>query len=56
MIAFNMKRLKPLACSSRIFGGIASNPNVPATEPWKLNNFGLSSIEGQMWLEERFLF
>jgi ribose transport system substrate-binding protein len=44
-----------LADGPAIYGGIDSNPDL-AAEPWKLNNFGMSSIDGQLWLEEQFLF
>jgi ABC-type sugar transport system substrate-binding protein len=44
-----------LADGPAIYGGVASDPALAAT-PWKLSNYGLSSIEGQLWLEERFLF
>lgn len=44
-----------LADGPAIYGGVASDAALAAT-PWKLSNYGLSSIEGQLWLEERFLF
>lgn len=44
-----------LADGPAIYGGVDNNPDLAAT-PWKLSNYGLSSIEGQLWLEERFLF
>ncbi len=33
---------------------IDSNPDL-AAEPWKLANYGLSSIEGQLWLESQYI-
>jgi ribose transport system substrate-binding protein len=44
-----------LADGPAIFGEIASDPAL-ADEPWKLSNYGLSSIPGLLWLEEQFLF
>lgn len=44
-----------LADGPAIYGDIASDPALAET-PWKLSNYGMSSIEGQLWLEERFLF
>jgi ribose transport system substrate-binding protein len=44
-----------LADGPAIYGGVDSDPALAET-PWKLSNYGLSSIEGQLWLEERFLF
>jgi ribose transport system substrate-binding protein len=43
-----------LADGPAIFGDIDSNPDV--TDPWKLKNYGLSSIPGQLWEEDQFLF
>ncbi len=44
-----------LADGPLVTAEIDSNPDL-ADEPWKLVNYGLSSIEGQLWLEEQFLF
>lgn len=44
-----------LADGPAIFNEIDSNPDL-ADEPWKLSNYGLSSIPGLLWLEEKFLF
>lgn len=38
-----------------IFGDIDNNPDLADT-PWKLNNYGMSSTDGQIWLESQFLF
>lgn len=43
-----------LADGPAIFGDIDTNPEF-ADEPWKLSNYGMSSIEGLLWLEEQFL-
>jgi ribose transport system substrate-binding protein len=43
-----------LADGPAVTGDIDSNPEF-ADEPWKLVNFGLSSVAGQLWLEEQFL-
>lgn len=43
-----------LADGPAVFAEIDSNPDF-ASEPWKLSNYGLSSIEGQLWLESQFL-
>lgn len=44
-----------LADGPAIFGDIDSNPDLADT-PWKLNNYGMSSADGQLWLESQFLF
>lgn len=44
-----------LADGPAIFNEIDSNPDL-AEEPWKLSNYGMSSIPGQLWLEEQYLF
>ncbi len=44
-----------LADGPAIFGEIDNNPELAET-PWKLNNYGMSSAEGQLWLESQFLF
>lgn len=44
-----------LADGPAIYNEIDSNPDL-AAEPWKLRNYGLSPIDGMLWLEERFLF
>ncbi len=38
-----------------IFPEIDTNPDLADT-PWKLNNYGMSSTDGQIWLESQFLF
>jgi ribose transport system substrate-binding protein len=43
-----------LADGPAVTGDIDTNPEF-ADEPWKLVNFGLSSVAGQLWLEEQFL-
>jgi ribose transport system substrate-binding protein len=43
-----------LADGPAVFGGIDSNPEF-ADEPWKLGNYGMSSIDGQLWLEEQYI-
>jgi ribose transport system substrate-binding protein len=43
-----------LADGPVVTNDIDANPDF-AAEPWKLANYGLSSIEGQLWLEEQFL-
>jgi ribose transport system substrate-binding protein len=44
-----------LADGPAIFGDIDNNPDLADT-PWKLNNYGMSSAEGQLWLESQYLF
>jgi ribose transport system substrate-binding protein len=44
-----------LADGPAVTGAIDSNPEF-ASEPWKLANYGMSSIAGQLWLQEQFLF
>lgn len=44
-----------LADGPAVTGAIDQNPEF-AEEPWKLVNYGMSSIPGQLWLEEQFLF
>lgn len=44
-----------LADGPLVTAEIDNNPAF-ADEPWKLDNYGLSSIPGQLWLEEQFLF
>ncbi len=44
-----------LADGPAIFGDIDNNPALVDT-PWKLNNYGMSSADGQLWLESQFLF
>jgi len=44
-----------LADGPAIFGDIDNNPALAET-PWKLNNYGMSSADGQLWLESQFLF
>lgn len=44
-----------LADGPAVTGEIDNNPEF-AAEPWKLVNYGMSSIPGQLWLEEQFLF
>lgn len=43
-----------LADGPAVFAEIDSNPEF-ANEPWKLSNYGMSSIEGQLWLEAQYL-
>lgn len=43
-----------LADGPAVSGAIDTNPEF-ASEPWKLANYGMSSIEGQLWLEDQFL-
>jgi ABC-type sugar transport system substrate-binding protein len=43
-----------LADGPAVSGAIDSNPAF-ADEPWKLANYGMSSIPSQLWLEEQFL-
>jgi len=43
-----------LADGPVVTADIDSNPDF-AAEPWKLSNYGLSSIAGQLWLESQFL-
>jgi ribose transport system substrate-binding protein len=43
-----------LADGPAVFADIDANPAF-ADEPWKLSNYGMSSIEGQLWLESQFL-
>jgi ribose transport system substrate-binding protein len=44
-----------LADGPAVNGAIDSNPEF-AAEPWKLVNYGMSSIPAQLWLETQFLF
>lgn len=44
-----------LADGPAIYNEIDSNPDL-AAEPWKLSNYGMSSIPGLLWLEEQYLF
>jgi ribose transport system substrate-binding protein len=44
-----------LADGPLVTNDIDANPEFADT-PWKLANYGLSSIPGQLWLEEQFLF
>jgi ribose transport system substrate-binding protein len=43
-----------LADGPALFGDIDTNPELADT-PWKLNNYGMSPAEGQLWLESQFL-
>lgn len=43
-----------LADGPAVYAEIDTNPEFADT-PWKLSNYGMSSIEGQLWLEEQFL-
>jgi len=43
-----------LADGPAVTGDIDANPDF-AAEPWKLNNFGLSSVPGQLWLESQYI-
>jgi ribose transport system substrate-binding protein len=44
-----------LADGPAVTGAIDSNPEF-AAEPWKLVNYGMSSIPSQLWLQDQFLF
>jgi ribose transport system substrate-binding protein len=44
-----------LADGPAIYNEIDSNPDL-AEEPWKLSNYGMSSIPGLLWLEDQYLF
>ena len=44
-----------LADGPAVTGAIDDNPDF-AAEPWKLVNYGMSSIPSQLWLQEQFLF
>jgi len=44
-----------LADGPAIYGDIDSNPDLAAT-PWKLRAYGLSTVPGQLWAEDQFLF
>jgi ribose transport system substrate-binding protein len=44
-----------LADGPAVTGAIDQNPDFMA-EPWKLVNYGMSSIPSQLWLQEEFLF
>lgn len=44
-----------LADGPAIYAGIDSNPDLAET-PWKLSNYGMSSVPGQLWLESQYLF
>lgn len=43
-----------LADGPAVYAEIDTNPDF-ADAPWKLSNYGMSSIEGQLWLESQFL-
>lgn len=43
-----------LADGPAVSAVIDDNPEF-ADEPWKLSNYGMSSIEGQLWLESQYL-
>jgi ribose transport system substrate-binding protein len=43
-----------LADGPAVTGDIDANPDF-ADEPWKLMNYGLSTIEGQLWLESQYI-
>jgi ribose transport system substrate-binding protein len=43
-----------LADGPAVSADIDANPEF-ASEPWKLANYGMSSIEGQLWLESQFI-
>lgn len=43
-----------LADGPAVTADIDTNPDF-ADEPWKLSNYGLSSIPGQLWLESQYL-
>jgi ribose transport system substrate-binding protein len=43
-----------LADGPAVYADIDANPEF-ANEPWKLSNYGMSSIEGQLWLESQYL-
>jgi len=43
-----------LADGPAVSGTIDANPDF-ASEPWKLGNYGMSSIPGQLWLESQYL-
>ncbi len=45
-----------LADGPAIFPDIDTNPDVKPEEPWKLSNYGLSTVPGQLWLEDQFQF
>lgn len=44
-----------LADGPAVNGSIDDNPEF-AAEPWKLVNYGMSSIPSQLWLQDQFLF
>ncbi len=44
-----------LADGPAVNGSIDDNPDF-ADEPWKLENYGMSSIPSQLWLQDQFLF
>jgi ribose transport system substrate-binding protein len=44
-----------LADGPAVTGAIDDNPEF-AEEPWKLVNYGMSSIPAQLWLQDQFLF
>lgn len=44
-----------LADGPAIYSDIDTNEEL-ADEPWKLSNYGFSSAEGQIWLQENYLF
>jgi ribose transport system substrate-binding protein len=44
-----------LADGPAIYGDIDTNPDL-ANEPWKLNNYGLSTAPGLIWAEEQLVF
>jgi ribose transport system substrate-binding protein len=43
-----------LADGPAVYADIDANPEF-AAEPWKLSQYGLSAIEGQLWLEAQYL-
>lgn len=43
-----------LADGPAVYGDIDTNPEF-ADAPWKLSQYGMSAIEGQLWLESQFL-
>jgi ribose transport system substrate-binding protein len=44
-----------LADGPAIYGDIDNNPEL-AKEPWKLNNYGMSPVDGLIWAADQFLF
>ncbi len=43
-----------LADGPAVYADIDTNPDFADT-PWKLSNYGMSSIEGQLWLESQYI-